>query len=98
MASGNAAATEISAAAFELARVPFNDFKGQEPDSESQVEECFTLTCGVRFSMFGKTRDAGADATSHDADLAKIASEVKPEAMALAAAIEHEPKAAAPTR
>ena len=48
--------------------------------------------------MFGKTRDAGADATSHDPDLAKIASEVKSEAMALAAAIEHEPKAAAPTR
>ncbi len=48
--------------------------------------------------MFGKTRDPGADATSHDPDLAKIASEVNPDAMTLTAVIEHKLKAAAPTR
>ena len=48
--------------------------------------------------MSGKTRDAGADAVSLDPDLARIASEIKPDAMALAAAIEYELKAAVPTR
>lgn len=41
---------------------PSNDFMGQEPGSEAQIEEFCRLTYGVEFPMFEKTRVKGKDA------------------------------------
>ena len=42
---------------------PSNDFKGQEPGSEAQIQEFCTLTYGVKFPMFEKVQVTGAQAT-----------------------------------
>lgn len=42
---------------------PSNDFKGQEPGDEKQIQEFCTLTYGVRFPMFEKVHVVGAEAT-----------------------------------
>jgi glutathione peroxidase len=41
---------------------PSNDFLGQEPGSEVQIEEFCRLTYGVEFPMFEKTTVKGSDA------------------------------------
>lgn len=40
---------------------PSNDFRGQEPGSEAQIEEFCRLTYGVQFPMFEKTTVKGSD-------------------------------------
>ena len=41
---------------------PSNDFMGQEPGTEEQIEEFCRLTYGVEFPMFAKTTVKGSDA------------------------------------
>lgn len=41
---------------------PSNDFMGQEPGTEEQIEEFCRLTYGVEFPMFEKTTVKGSDA------------------------------------
>lgn len=41
---------------------PSNDFMGQEPGTEEQIEEFCRLTYGVEFPMFEKTTVKGGDA------------------------------------
>jgi glutathione peroxidase len=41
---------------------PSNDFMGQEPGTEEQIEEFCRLTYGVKFPMFAKTTVKGDDA------------------------------------
>ena len=41
---------------------PSNDFMGQEPGTEEQIEEFCRLTYGVKFPMFEKTAVKGSDA------------------------------------
>ena len=45
------------------ARFPSNDFKGQEPGDEKQIQDFCTLTYGVKFPMFEKVHVVGAEAT-----------------------------------
>jgi glutathione peroxidase len=45
-----------------VAGFPSNDFAGQEPGSEKQIQQFCRLTYGVQFPMFEKTRVKGADA------------------------------------
>jgi len=42
---------------------PSNDFKGQEPGDEKQIQEFCTLTYGVKFPMFEKVHVVGDQAT-----------------------------------
>ncbi len=49
---------------------PSNDFLGQEPGTEDQIEEFCRLTYGVEFPMFEKTTVKGSDAHPFYADLA----------------------------
>ncbi len=42
---------------------PSNDFKGQEPGDEAQIQEFCTLTYGVKFPMFQKVHVVGDKAT-----------------------------------
>ncbi|WP_425506957.1 glutathione peroxidase [Stenotrophomonas lacuserhaii] len=43
---------------------PSNDFKGQEPGDEKDIQEFCTLTYGVKFPMFEKVHVVGDQATS----------------------------------
>ena len=52
---------------------PSNDFMGQEPGSEEQIEEFCRLTYGVEFPMFEKTTVKGSDAHPFYASLAESA-------------------------
>lgn len=49
---------------------PSNDFQGQEPGTEEQIEEFCRLTYGVEFPMFEKTTVKGSDAHPFFAALA----------------------------
>lgn len=49
---------------FSVLGFPSNDFKGQEPGSEEEIQEFCTLTYGVKFPMFEKVSVTGADATA----------------------------------
>lgn len=42
---------------------PSNDFKGQEPGDEKQIQAFCTLTYGVKFPMFEKVHVVGNEAT-----------------------------------
>ena len=42
---------------------PSNDFKGQEPGDEKDIQEFCTLTYGVKFPMFEKVHVVGEQAT-----------------------------------
>lgn len=53
----------LGARGFSVLGFPSNDFKGQEPGSEEQIQEFCTLTYGVKFPMFEKVHVTGADAT-----------------------------------
>jgi len=48
---------------FAVLGFPSNDFKGQEPGDEGQIQEFCTLTYGVKFPMFQKVQVTGAQAT-----------------------------------
>ncbi|MCC4588816.1 glutathione peroxidase [Xanthomonas melonis] len=48
---------------FAVLGFPSNDFQGQEPGSEQQIQEFCTLTYGVKFPMFEKVHVLGKDAT-----------------------------------
>ncbi|MBA3931020.1 MAG: glutathione peroxidase [Xanthomonas sp.] len=48
---------------FAVLGFPSNDFKGQEPGSEKDIQEFCTLTYGVKFPMFEKVVVTGSDAT-----------------------------------
>lgn len=51
---------------------PSNDFLGQEPGTEEQIEEFCRLTYGVEFPMFEKTTVKGDDAHPFFVDLAEV--------------------------
>ena len=57
---------------FAVLGFPSNDFKGQEPGSEKQIQEFCTLTYGVKFPMFGKLHVIGPDADPMFKELAAI--------------------------
>ena len=48
---------------FAVLGFPSNDFKGQEPGSEAEIQEFCTLTYGVKFPMFQKVQVTGPEAT-----------------------------------
>ncbi len=48
---------------FSMLGFPSNDFKGQEPGSEKEIQEFCTLTYGVKFPMFEKVVVTGDNAT-----------------------------------
>ena len=55
--------TKYAARGFSVLGFPSNDFEGQEPGSEAQIQEFCTLTYGVKFPMFQKVQVTGAEAT-----------------------------------
>ena len=54
---------EYASRGFSVLGFPSNDFKGQEPGSEEQIQEFCTLTYGVKFPMFEKVNVIGDKAT-----------------------------------
>lgn len=52
-----------AAQGFAVLGFPSNDFKGQEPGSEKEIQEFCTLTYGVKFPMFEKVVVTGEQAT-----------------------------------
>ncbi len=54
---------------------PSNDFMGQEPGTEQEIQEFCTLTYGVKFPMFEKVKVRGARATPLFKELTKMAGE-----------------------
>jgi len=48
---------------FAVLGFPSNDFMGQEPGSEQEIQEFCTLTYGVKFPMFEKVQVRGGGAT-----------------------------------
>lgn len=54
---------KYAARGFSVLGFPSNDFKGQEPGSEEQIQEFCTLTYGVKFPMFQKVEVTGDNAT-----------------------------------
>nr|WP_244755941.1 glutathione peroxidase [Pseudoxanthomonas helianthi] len=56
---------------FAVLGFPSNDFKGQEPGSERQIQEFCTLTYGVKFPMFEKVHVTGAETTPLYRELAR---------------------------
>ena len=63
---------ELSGRGFAVLGFPSNDFKGQEPGSEAQIQEFCTLTYGVKFPMFEKVHVVGEDATPLYQDLTRL--------------------------
>ena len=60
---------ELSARGFSVLGFPSNDFKGQEPGTEAQIQEFCTLTYGVKFPMFQKVHVIGPETTPLYRDL-----------------------------
>jgi glutathione peroxidase len=60
---------------FAVLGFPSNDFMGQEPGSEEEIQEFCTLTYGVKFPMFEKVQVRGAGATPLYRDLAAATGE-----------------------
>jgi glutathione peroxidase len=54
---------KYAAKGFNVLGFPSNDFKGQEPGDEAQIQEFCTLTYGVKFPMFQKVSVVGDNAT-----------------------------------
>lgn len=54
---------KYAARGFSVLGFPSNDFKGQEPGDEAQIQEFCTLTYGVKFPMFQKVQVTGPAAT-----------------------------------
>lgn len=63
---------QLSGRGFAVLGFPSNDFKGQEPGSEAQIQEFCTLTYGVKFPMFEKVHVVGDDATPLYRDLTRL--------------------------
>jgi glutathione peroxidase len=55
---------------FAVLGFPSNDFKGQEPGTEAEIQEFCKLTYGVKFPMFEKVHVVGDEATPLYRDLA----------------------------
>ena len=62
---------ELSPRGFAVLGFPSNDFKGQEPGTEAQIQEFCTLTYGVKFPMFQKVHVIGPEATPLYQDLTR---------------------------
>ena len=60
---------------FAVLGFPSNDFMGQEPGSEEQIQEFCTLTYGVKFPMFEKVQVRGDSPTPLYADLIEATGE-----------------------
>lgn len=60
---------------FAVLGFPSNDFMGQEPGSEEDIQEFCTLTYGVKFPMFEKVQVRGGSPTPLYADLIKATGE-----------------------
>jgi len=60
---------------FAVLGFPSNDFMGQEPGSEEEIQEFCTLTYGVKFPMFEKVQVRGSGATPLYRDLAAATGE-----------------------
>lgn len=54
---------KYEAQGFAVLGFPSNEFMGQEPGTEEEIKEFCTLTYGVRFPMFEKTKVKGDDAS-----------------------------------
>ena len=63
----------LSPRGFAVLGFPSNDFMGQEPGTEEEIQEFCTLTYGVKFPMFEKVVVKGDDATPFYKELAKQA-------------------------
>jgi len=61
---------KYKAKGFAVLGFPSNDFMGQEPGSEKQIQEFCRLTYGVKFPMFEKVHVKGRDATPFYKELA----------------------------
>ncbi|MCB1607394.1 MAG: glutathione peroxidase [Xanthomonadales bacterium] len=57
---------------FAVAGFPSNDFGAQEPGSEQEIREFCTLTYGVKFPMFEKSRVIGDQADPFFVKLAEV--------------------------
>ena len=66
---------KYSAKGFAVLGFPSNDFMGQEPGTEEEIQEFCTLTYGVKFPMFEKVVVRGAEATPLYVELARAAGE-----------------------
>lgn len=55
--------SELQSRGFSVLGFPSNDFMGQEPGSEEDIQEFCTLTYGVKFPMFEKVVVKGDGAT-----------------------------------
>jgi glutathione peroxidase len=64
---------EYSARGLVILGFPSNDFMGQEPGTEEEIQEFCRLTYGVKFPMFEKTSVREGDAHPFYVDLAKAA-------------------------
>ena len=53
----------LSPRGFAVLGFPSNDFMGQEPGTEAEIQEFCTLTYGVKFPMFEKVVVKGSEAT-----------------------------------
>lgn len=60
---------------FAVLGFPSNDFMGQEPGSEAEIQEFCTLTYGVKFPMFEKVHVKGEAVTPLYRDLAAATGE-----------------------
>ena len=67
--------SRLSPRGFAVLGFPSNDFMGQEPGSEEEIQEFCTLTYGVKFPMFEKVIVTGDDATPLYRDLAAATGE-----------------------
>ncbi len=54
---------KYEARGFSVLGFPSNDFMGQEPGTEKQIQEFCKLTYGVKFPMFEKVHVKGSDVT-----------------------------------
>ncbi len=66
---------KYKAQGFAVLGFPSNDFMGQEPGSEAEIQEFCTLTYGVKFPMFEKVQVRGDTPTPLYADLIKSTGE-----------------------
>ena len=68
--------TKYRARGFSVLGFPSGDFREQEFDDESKIQEFCTLTYGVKFPMFEKVHVIGPEATPLYRDLEKATGEV----------------------
>ncbi len=61
---------------FSVIGFPSNEFGGQEPGTEEQIQEFCTLTYGVKFPMYEKTSVKGASASPFYQGLSKATGSV----------------------